>query len=47
MESRTLIAYALIGVVVLILVGWGIHLLRERRRAKLIARNEWTSRRKA
>jgi hypothetical protein len=44
MESRTIIAFALIGVVLLIMAGWGIHLLRERRRAKLIARNEWSAR---
>lgn len=46
METRTIIAYALIGVVILIIAGWGIHLLRARRRAKLIARNEWAERRK-
>lgn len=47
MEPRTIIAYALIGVVILIAVGWGIHLQRMRRRARMIARNEWTKRRKA
>lgn len=46
MESRTIIAFALIGVVLLIITGWGIHLIRERRRAKLIARNEWSGRHK-
>ncbi|MES2442504.1 MAG: hypothetical protein V4574_06705 [Pseudomonadota bacterium] len=47
MEARTIIAYALLGVVALIVLGWGIHLLRQRRRAKAIARNDWSERRKA
>jgi hypothetical protein len=45
MESRTMIAYALIGIVLLIAAGWGMHWMRARRRARLVARNEWKGRR--